>query len=128
MQWFDVPVGEGTQDRAERGGARTPANRRPVAPCRSRFMSSTLSAPATMPPTSLISLAAGKTPAPSFGTGSRRNPSASAGSPHRSASRIPGSSPPYAIRFGSSNHAETSAAAWEDRIAEVPRRLRVPET
>ncbi|MFD5065575.1 hypothetical protein [Streptomyces sp. NPDC058394] len=79
-----------------------------------------LSAPATMPPTSDISFAAGKAPVPSFEAGSRTCSSTSAGSPHRSASRTTGASPPYPTRFGSSNRAETLAAAWEDCISEVP--------
>lgn len=33
--------------------------------------------------------------------------------PHRSAMRITGTSPPCAIRFGSSNAAETAAGVWE---------------
>jgi hypothetical protein len=83
-------------------------------------MSSMLSAPATMPPTSDISFAVGKAPVLSFETGNRTCSLASAGSPHRSARRTTGSSPPYPTRFGSSNRAETFAAAWEDCISEVP--------
>ncbi|MGI5143230.1 MULTISPECIES: hypothetical protein [unclassified Streptomyces] len=41
-------------------------------------------------------------------------------SPHRSASRITGTSPAHAIRFGSSNAAETAAGVWETCISEVP--------
>ncbi|MFB6878920.1 hypothetical protein [Streptomyces sp. NPDC056323] len=39
--------------------------------------------------------------------------------PHRSASRITGTSPACAIRFESSNAADTAEAAWEDRISRV---------
>lgn len=79
-----------------------------------------LSAPAAMPPTSDITFAAVKAPVPSFDAGSLMSSSARAGRPHRSASRTTGSSPPYAIRFGSSNADETAVAAREDSISEVP--------
>ncbi len=45
----------------------------------------------------------------------------------RFASRTTGPSPPYAIRFGSSNADETAAAAWKDCISEVPCRSCVLE-
>lgn len=44
----------------------------------------------------------------------------SRGRPHRSASRITGTSPACAIRFASSNAAETAARVWEPCISEVP--------
>ncbi|WP_326697364.1 hypothetical protein OG909_08505 [Streptomyces sp. NBC_01754] len=100
--------------------ARAPVNRRFIAPCRSRSMSSMLSAPAAIPATSAITFAAGKEPVPFFEAGRRTRSATSPGSPHRSARRTSGASPPYAIRFGSSNRAETLAAAWEDCISEVP--------
>ncbi|MFG2935943.1 hypothetical protein [Streptomyces sp. NPDC048282] len=46
-------------------GARAPAHERPIAPCRSRSMPSTLSALATMPPTSDISFTAERVLMPS---------------------------------------------------------------
>jgi hypothetical protein len=83
-------------------------------------MSSMLSAPATMPPTSDITFAAGNAPVPPFEAGRRTHSPTSAGRPHRSANRTTGSRPPYTIRFGSSNADETAAAPWEDCISEVP--------
>ncbi|MFB7293691.1 hypothetical protein ACFC0W_43355 [Actinacidiphila glaucinigra] len=83
-------------------------------------MSSMLSAPAIMSPTSDIVFAAGKAPVPSLEAGRRTYSPTSAGSPHRSANRTTGSRPPYAIRFGLFNAEETAAAAWEDCIWEVP--------
>lgn len=44
-----VPVRERTQESAQRGSARTPPNSRPIAPCRSRSVSWTESAPAHTP-------------------------------------------------------------------------------
>ncbi len=44
----------------------------------------------------------------------------SRGRPHRSASRITGTSPAGVIGFGSSNAAETAADVWETCISEVP--------
>jgi hypothetical protein len=40
--------------------------------------------------------------------------------PHRSARRISGSRPPYAMRVGSSNAVESLAGAWEDALLFLP--------
>ncbi|MFF7534127.1 hypothetical protein ACFZB2_34170 [Streptomyces bobili] len=78
-----------------------------------------LSAPATMPPTMLVALASAAAPAPFFAPLSFTFPATSREGPHRSASRITGTSPAYATRFGSSNEADTAEAAWEDCISRV---------
>ena len=79
-----------------------------------------LSAPAAMPPTMLVTFASAAAPAPFFAPVSFTFSATSRGSPHRSASRITGTSPAYAIRFGSSNAADTAAGVWEACIYEVP--------
>lgn len=79
-----------------------------------------LSAPAAMPPTMLVALASAAAPAPFFAPASFTFSATSRDSPHRSASRSIGTSPACAIRFGSSNAAETAADVWETCISEVP--------
>jgi hypothetical protein len=68
----------------------------------------------------LVTLASAAAPAPFFAPLSFTFPATSRDSPHRSASRITGTSPACAIRFGSSNAAETAAGVWETCISEVP--------
>lgn len=65
-----------------------------IAPCRSRCMSSMLSAPAIIPNTRHSSLATGNAPAEFTDDFHFTSPAASTGSPHRSASRTTGTSPP----------------------------------
>ena len=78
-----------------------------------------LSAPATVPATMLVTLASAAAPALFFAPPSFTLSATTAASPHRSASRITGTSPACAIRFASSNAAETAEAAWEDCISRV---------
>ncbi|SCE31657.1 hypothetical protein GA0115234_107681 [Streptomyces sp. DvalAA-43] len=68
-----------------------------------------LSAPAAMPPTMPVTLASSEAPAPFFAPVSLTFSLTSRGRPHRSASRITGTSPACAIRFVSSKAAETAA-------------------
>jgi hypothetical protein len=100
-------------------GARTPANRAGIAPCRWTSRSSMLSAPATMPATMLVTLAPAAAPALFFAPPSFTFCAVRRASPHRSASRITGTSPAYATRFVSSNAADTAEAAWEDCISRM---------
>jgi len=79
-----------------------------------------LSAPAAIPATMLVTLASGPAPAPFFAPVSLTFSATRRASPHRSASRITGTSPACAISFGSSNAAETAAGVWETFISEVP--------
>ncbi|OKJ35039.1 hypothetical protein AMK22_17555 [Streptomyces sp. CB01580] len=79
-----------------------------------------LSAPTTIPAMMLATLAAGEAPAPFLAPVSLTFAATSRGRPHRSASRITGTSLACAIRFVSSNTAETAAGVWETCIYEVP--------
>jgi hypothetical protein len=79
-----------------------------------------LSAPATIPATTDIAFASAAVPAPFFAPVSFTFSDTSRGRSHRSASRIVGTSPACAIRFGSSNAANTAAGLWEDFTDEVP--------
>lgn len=85
-----------------------------------------LSAPATIPPTMLMAFAPAAVPAPFFAPDSFTFAATRAGSPHRSASRIVGTSPACAIRSGSSNAANI-AGLWETFTSEVPCRSCVVE-
>ena len=83
-----------------------------------------LSAPATMPPTSDISFAAGKAPVPSFETGNRTCSPAGAGSPHRSASLavlVAPDVPAVLIELGylsnKGDAAQMNTSAWRARVA-----------
>jgi hypothetical protein len=67
----------------------------------------------------VVTLASAAAPAPFFAPVSFTFSATSRDSPHRSVSRSTGSSPAYAIRFGSSNAAETAAGVWETCIYEV---------
>jgi hypothetical protein len=75
-----------------------------------------LSAPVAIPPTMLVTLASADAPAPLVPPVSFTFSATSRDKPHRSASRITGRSPAYAIRFRSSNTAETAAGVWETFI------------
>ena len=79
-----------------------------------------LSAPAAIPATMLVTLASATAPAPFLTPVTRTFPATSRVRPHCSASRITGTSPACAIRFRSSNAAETAAGVWEVCISEVP--------
>lgn len=79
-----------------------------------------LSAPATMPPTIDMAFASAAVPAPFFAPVRWTFSATSRGRPHRSASRIVGTSPACAIRSGSSNAAKSSAGLWETFTYEVP--------
>ena len=98
----NVPTGD---------GARMPSNARCMPACRSRSVSVMLSAPATIPASTDITLAPALAPplcaAPVIFTVSSTSP----GRPPRPASATTGTSPTAAIRFGSSNTTFTAAAA-----------------
>ncbi|MEU5614257.1 hypothetical protein ACI2L4_23535 [Streptomyces sparsogenes] len=78
-----------------------------------------LSAPAAIPATTLVTLASAAAPALFLAPLGFTLSVTKRASPHRSASRITGTSPACAIRFASSNAAATAGAAWEDRISRV---------
>ncbi|KUJ35005.1 hypothetical protein ADL25_39430 [Streptomyces sp. NRRL F-5122] len=80
-----------------------------------------LSAAATIPPTIDRAFASAAVPAPFYAPVSFTFSAARAGRPHRSASRIVGTSPVCAIRSGASNAANSSADPSEtDRYAVAP--------
>ncbi|MDV9203080.1 hypothetical protein, partial [Streptomyces sp. Wh19] len=66
-----------------------------------------------------VTLASAAAPAPFPAPLSLTFPTVSRASPHRSASRIIGTSPAYATRLASSNAADTAETAWEDCISRV---------
>jgi hypothetical protein len=72
-----------------------------------------------MPATMLVTLASAAAPAPFFTPVSFTFWATSRDRPHRSARRSIGTSPACAIRFVSSNAADTAEAAWEDCISRV---------
>jgi hypothetical protein len=100
-------------------GARAPRKATGIAAYRSRSASSMLSAPAHIAATNDITFAVGFAPpllsAPSIRTAWLTK----YGSRPRSANRITGTRPASAIRFGSSNTAETVEAAWDDCISRM---------
>jgi hypothetical protein len=118
VQLAVVAVGEGAQEGAQGGGARTPPKARSIAPCRNWPASLILSAPAHIAPSSDITFAAGWAP-PLLSASSIRIEAARSGSPARSARRTSGSSPASATRFGSSKMTETAVTAWEDCISRM---------
>ncbi|KIZ16405.1 hypothetical protein SNA_20390 [Streptomyces natalensis ATCC 27448] len=77
------------------------------------------SAPAAMSATMLATLASAAAPALFFAPLSPTFCAVRRASPHRSASRITGTSPAYATRFLSSNAADSAEAAWEDCISRM---------
>lgn len=79
-----------------------------------------LSAPATIRATMDRAFASAAVPAPFLAPVSLTFSATSRGRSHRSASRTAGISPACAIRFGSSNAANTVAGLWEDFTHEVP--------
>jgi hypothetical protein len=95
-------------------GTRVPLNAMSMPPWRNRSASSMLSAPATMAATSDVTFAAGLAPpllsAPTIRIASSTN----SGRPHRWASRRTGTRPASAIRFGSSNRADTVEAVCKN--------------
>src|SRR4051794_3188624 len=86
-------------------------------PCRSRAMSSMLSAPAAMPATSEQSFRPGWAP---LSVGTLIRWSASSRSPALPASAISGIRPAADTRLGSSNVADTTGRVWESCIYEMP--------
>lgn len=78
-----------------------------------------LSAPATIPATMLVILASAAAPAPFAAPVSFTFCVTRSDSPHRSASRITGTSPACATRFGSSNTADTARGGVEECIPEM---------
>jgi len=86
-----------------------------------------LSAPATIPPTMDRVFASAAVPAPFLAPVSFTFSATKAASPHRSASRIVGTSPACAIRPGPSNAANSPAGLWETFTSEVPCRSCVLE-
>ena len=87
-------------------------------------MSSMLSAPASIPTTSDITFA----PAHPVDPGTVSHSSARSRKPIRSASATAGTNPADAIRFGSSNAADSAAGVWHSCISEMPSWVRRTET
>ena len=75
-----------------------------------------LSAPASIPTTTDITVA----PADQVDPGTVTHSPARPRSPIRSARATPGTSPAEAIRFGSSNTADSGAGVWHGCILEMP--------
>jgi hypothetical protein len=101
-------AGPGTRDGPSVEGAYVPVNNRPISQCRSRPMSSMLSAPATMPATSAATFAPACAP---LSVGTVSCSSTKRRSPTRSANVATGTSPPADTRLGSSNRSPLSGAA-----------------
>jgi hypothetical protein len=97
-------------------GARTSVKTWSMPPWRSRSMSSMLSAPASIPPTSDITFA----PAVPCAPGTVSHSSARSRSPIRSANTTAGTNPADAIRFGSSSTADSPPGVWHSCISEMP--------
>jgi hypothetical protein len=79
-----------------------------------------LSAPATILATTDMVFASAAVPAPFLAPVSLTFAATRLGRSHRSASRTAGTSPACAIRFGSSNAANTVAGLWKNFTYEVP--------
>jgi len=110
--WSTFPQVKERKNEPSVDGARTPPNSAGIAPCRSRSMSSTLSAPAIMPATRQGTFRCGFTPHRSaMATCSP----ASAARPPRWASAITGTRPARDTRFGSSNDTWILAISCNNR-------------
>ncbi|WP_367428935.1 phosphotransferase [Streptomyces celluloflavus] len=109
--WMDMAIGERAQEGAERGGGTDTAER-----SRHRTVPQEVEVgggvdavcPAAMPPTMLVTFASAAAPAPSLTPVALAFSVTSRGRPHCSTGRITGTSPACAIRFGSSNAAESA--------------------
>ena len=88
-----------------------------MAPCRTRFRSEMLSAPAIIPATMDPIFRPGLAP---LSVGTLRCSSASSSSPDCSAKAMIGTRPAYDTRLGSSNRAAATGRVWDSCICESP--------
>ena len=98
-------------------GAKGRWKRVPMAPCRTRFRSEMLSAPAIIPATVDPIFRPALAP---LSVGTLRCSSASSSSPDCSAKAMIGTSPAYDTRLGSSNRAAATGRVWDSCICEMP--------